>query len=107
MRGRAVDLQRHLVADLDLAVALVLGGDRLAIAEAGVDQGAFAEALDQLGLSLPRAAAPPPRSPFPSAAPGPPRPPAGRKPMRSSPAGSARRGTRVSTSVPSPSFSAA
>ena len=48
MGGGAVDAQHDLVADADAAVALVLGGDRLAVAEAGVEQGALAQPLDQL-----------------------------------------------------------
>src|SRR5436853_118885 len=43
-----VDRQRHVVADLDLAVGVVLGGDRLSIAKPGIDERAFAEPLDQL-----------------------------------------------------------
>src|SRR5689334_15192221 len=44
----AVDAEPDLVADAHPAVAFVLGGDRFAVRQAGVDEGALAEPLDQL-----------------------------------------------------------
>jgi hypothetical protein len=57
MSRRPIDLQPDLVADRKPAVALVLGSDRLAVAEVRVDQCSLAKPLDQVDLGLRAAAA--------------------------------------------------
>jgi hypothetical protein len=85
MRGAAVDAQAHRVAMLDAAVALILSSDRLAVGQMRIDQGAVAEPLDQIDLAD-RCR--------------------GRRPSWTGPARPFST-TRVSTWLPSPSFTVA
>ena len=50
MGGRAVDLQRSLVADPDPAVARILGGNRLAVCETRVPRAALPAGELRIGL---------------------------------------------------------
>ena len=48
--GRAVDAQAYCVADLHPACAAILSGDRLAVGEMGVEEGAITETFNEVYL---------------------------------------------------------